>query len=494
MLNKTRFVFFCQRFIYYLFASLMTFILLANINSDIALSNNILFVFAAVIIFFAFVIPDIRKLFSKVGQWLMKSKKFLIVVIASGFLLRLLPILCDFTWILADDQGDCAIHFFGSQQLAFDGMLNPNNARYEAVFIQLYSYTLTLSFFVRIFKNITVAIVFSNILFDAIAIVFLSKVLLLAKKNVNIGIILWCINPFFIVMCWFPMAVTIVNCILMISIYIGYCLLKTNANGKFSIVPALLFGVVIFIGNLFRPLFYVVMIAVLISLFLYMLTHITKIKQTIVIALTIVFVTLLLGEIYYSQFTSVGGFQVPDSKIGWNFFVGANYASKGAWSPEDNYYFWCDLLVNVTPSEAEEILFSQGIERYASMSIYQLFTHIVNKFTVLFADVGNAVRDLRWTFQISDGFYNRVSDSLTVYYLLLITSVFINCYKSVRAKIFSWKQFFPMITFVGFSMAYMLVEVMNRYSSMLVALLIVVIGLQSSSTVADNVGNENALD
>ena len=47
------------------------------------------------------------------------------------------------------DEGDCAVHYFGAQQLAFNGFLNDNNARYEAIFIQLYSYTFILSVFVN---------------------------------------------------------------------------------------------------------------------------------------------------------------------------------------------------------------------------------------------------------------------------------------------------------------------------------------------------------
>lgn len=409
------------------------------------------------------------------------SKKIIIAMFLLGIILRALPLLCDFTWILADNEGDCAVHYFGAQQLAYNGFLNENNARYEAVFIQLYSYTLTLSLFVRIFKDITLAIIVSNILFDTISVVFLSKLLCASKRNSNIGILLWSLNPFFIVMCWMPMAVIVVNTILMVSLYLGFSLLKRNCEQTPTIFCAILFGLSIFVGNLFRPLFYVLLIAEVISLFLYIFSHPQRAKQTVLIIIIIAIFALIPGKIYYQNLTTIGDYEVPDSKAGWNFFVGANFNSQGKWSPEDNYYFWCELIPQMPPSEAEELLFEQGIQRYKAMSPSQFFTHITNKLTVLFADVGNAIRDLKWTFIISDLMYNFLSDTLTIFYLLVTTGVFVYSLHNLRTNTFSPVVFLPVLTFIGFSMAYMLVEVMNRYSSMLVALLIVIIGILPSS-------------
>jgi len=276
------------------------------------------------------------------------------------------------------------------------------------------------------------------------------------------------------------MAVVIVNTLLIVSLYLGFELLKRNSNQSFPFFFSLLFGFSIFVGNLFRPLFYVLLIAEIISLLLYIFSHPQKLRQTTAVILVVLIFALVPGKIYYSQFKSIGDFDVPDSKVGWNFFVGANYDSMGKWSPEDNYYFWCELIPQMSPSEAEDILFKQGIQRYMAMNPSQLFSHITNKLSVLFADVGNAIRDLKWTFQISEKTYNFLSDSVTIFYWFLISFVFLSCLSSVQSKHNSSAVFLSVLTFIGFSMAYMLVEVMNRYSSMLVALLIVITGLQIS--------------
>ena len=480
-------ILFCEKSICYIFCILITYILIININVDSGISYNHIFICSVIFPLFIISFPRIREELKKIVNFIFINKKIIIAIFILGIILRALPVLCDFTWTLIDNQGDCAIHFFGSQQIAFDGFLNDINARYEAIFVQLYSYTLTLSLFVKIFKDITTAIVVSNILFDTISMIFLLKLLTSAKKNGYIGVLLWSLNPFFIVMCWFPMAVVVVNTILIVSISLGYWLLKRISEKKFPVVLAASFGFSIFLGNLFRPLFYVLLIAEIITLILHSFSNTENLKKTIIVVLISTIFALVPGKIYYNQLTSVGNYDVPDSKAGWNFFVGANFESHGKWTPEDNYYFWCELIPQMTPSEAEKLLFEQGIERYKTIGFENIFTHITNKLTVLFADVGNSIRDLKWTFLISESAYNFLSDFLTIYYLFLVLCVFVMSVRNMQLNRLVGAEFLAKLTFIGFSMAYMLVEVMNRYSSMLIALLIVIIVMLT----CDKVSNPN---
>jgi len=149
MILSQKIVIFCERFVYYIFFALLSFILLANINSDSGLPYTFIFICALIVPVLVAHLSCIKKVIKKTITLLYTSKKIIVLIILAGIILRALPLLCDFTWILADNEGDCAVHYFGAQQLAFNGFLNDNNARYEAIFIQLYSYTFILSVFVN---------------------------------------------------------------------------------------------------------------------------------------------------------------------------------------------------------------------------------------------------------------------------------------------------------------------------------------------------------
>lgn len=466
-----RFKTFCERMVFLLFLCITICVLILNIKAEPGLLWGIAFACAAMLCCGHF--PKIKQGIKRGFRFVATSNKVLIAGIVLGILLRALPLLCHFTWILEDNTGDCAIHFFGAQQLAGGG-LTWKNALYESIFVQLYSYTLTLSLFVRLLPDMTTAIVVSNLLFDAVSVVFLVKLLHSTNRNGKLGVLLWCLNPFFIVMCWLPMAVTLVNAIVMASLSFGAWLLKRNEGQKAPFGLAALFGFSVFFGNLYRPLFYVLLIAEVIALILQIFAQPHKAKRTIAVILIVVMLALIPGKIYSSRLTSIGGFQVPQSRAGWNFYVGANFETKGQWSSGDNSFFWDDLIPAMEPEEAEELLFARGVWRYTAMSVPQFVTHMVNKLGVLLADVGNSIHDLKGTFANAGSVYGFLSNSVTVYYWILLVCVFLLLLRVLRQKHMTAETFLPMLAFIGLTMAYLLVEVMNRYSSMLIALLIVI--------------------
>lgn len=469
---------FCESAVFFIYALLIAYILCININAQHIWCCRAGFCCAVALLLGHIHFPASMKKLKMRIHVMLGNNKLLLLSIFVGLILRTIPILCHYTWILEDNQGDCAIHFFGAQQLAYDGFFTDMNARYEATFIQLFSYTKTLSWFVRIFKDITTAIVVTNVLFDTISVVFISMFLHSVNGNMKQGIILWSLNPFFIVMCWLPMAVTVVNTILVVSLSLGGWLLMANKKQEQPYGYAILFGLSIFLGNLFRPLFSVLLIAEVISLLIQILSNPQKVKRTIAVILIIVILAILPGKIYDRQLTTIGGYDVPKNKAGWNFFVGANFESKGKWSSEDNYYFWCELLPETDIDDAENVMFEAGIQRYKAMTPTQFLTHLHNKLTVLLADVGNAIYDIVFAFQSSEStvrFWIFLRNYGTGYFLLLTAGIFMRLLRKVKTHHLPEVTFLPALTFIGLVMAYTLVEVMNRYSSMLVALLIVIV-------------------
>lgn len=108
------------------------------------------------------------------------------------------------------------------------------------------------------------------------------------------------------------------------------------------------------------------------------------------------------------------------------------------------------------------------------MSVPQFATHMFNKLGVLLADVGNSIHDLKRTFANAGSVYGVLSRSINVYYWVLMACIFLLLLRALKQKHTAAEAFLPMLAFIGLTMAYMLVEVMNRYSSMLIALLIVI--------------------
>lgn len=471
---------FSEKIICFLFLLIMSYILLANIKVGMRLPGRCFIGIVIIITYAVFVKSRIR--LEKDSLWysldFSRERILLISGIVLGIILKLLPIWCNFEWILQDNQDDCAVHFFGAQQLMYDGRLSDANAWYESIFLQLYPYTFLLSLFLKFFGNINLAVVFSNILFDSISVFYLSKLLRRLNRKPVMGILVWWLNPFFIVMCWLPMAIVVVNMLLMITIYLGYCLLQVGCNqSRRLLCTAFAFGFFIFIGNLFRPLFYVVLIAEIITILLKIMKNSEKWKLSIVAILITIICALLPGNLYRSSMTELGGYKIPAKQGAWNFFVGANYGTHGAWSPEDwNYFFTIAQKTEYNYSEVMDILMKEGLQRYSDM-IPHIGNHILNKMNILFADVGNSIWNLRWTFQISEEFYSIWSEITTVYYIGLIAILFISCLYRFIHKNIPEETFLIVLTFIGFSMAYVLVEVMNRYISMLFVPLILILGL-----------------
>lgn len=375
---------------------------------------------------------------------------------------------------------DCSVHYFGAQQLAFSGELIPRFAMYESIFPQLYAYTSLLSFFVRIFRDATVAYILSNILFDGISVFFLVQLLKKLKKNPSTGVLFWTLNPCFIIMCWCPMAVVVVNTILIISIYLGYCLLYCEKDRKIGmLIMAALFGVSLFVGNLFRPMFYVLLIAMGIMLMLKIIKKSNEWRMSLAALILAIVFAILPGKLYSHSLTEIGGYEIPENRIGWNFYVGASFESEGKWNSSDHKYFWDELMSSYSISESEEILFREGIERYTEMTPATLISHIMHKLDVLYADVGHSIHNLRQMITFDDNSYRHLAAVTSIGYVFLLCCLAVRYVHQFDKKKLH-VDLFATLSFVGFTMAYMLVEVMNRYVTMPLALMIVVLCLTFS--------------
>ncbi len=419
----------------------------------------------------------------------------LIGAIVVGILARLAFILIAGRYHPPTELSDTGIQWFAAQTWANGESLNIYEGAYEAFFPHLMTYTATLAFFMKIFGASALAIIFSNLLFDLIA-VFALYILLKkwrGKIAAHIGAILWLINPLEILYCGVGMAIVVTNTVLVIILLLAYLgwqsFQKMQRKAFLGLMIAL--GLMISLGNAFRPFFTVFIIALL-MVFVYQL--IRKKVQNIPLAiggLALMLVSTFGGnqliDLGYQQLNS---YHVPGGTgVGWNFLVGANYETHGRYNVED-YQYWLPRMYGDNMDKFREFdepsysvievnddlvglqkeLFARGLERYRQMNLMQLALHMMNKTVILFADATTVTWPFGEAYNIDlwNQYYLAIHSIGTI--LIIICLIFslvflLQNLEKKRAKTPAPDPYllFVSLSFCGLTAASLMVEVMHRY-------------------------------
>ena len=410
-----------------------------------------------------------RSLFSFVRE---NYRICLVVGIIIGVIVRAFPLLLNWTYSCLNDLSDTGVHYYGAQELVA-GVLEGKIINYEKMFPYLYPYTYMLSIFVRItFGNIKMAIILSNIIFDYTGIFLVYKILKMikGKNSAMLGMLLAIMNPFSIVSCWIPLNLILVNLFLLAIIYICIrIIIETNVRKTYF--ECLLLGGVVCIANYFRPVFSVAVIAVIIIL---VIKYIREKNVSLLIAGCIMLGALMLPTaIINGKINNYFEENIMDNASGWSFFVGSNYESKGQWSATDRDYFFGEIVPYYTKNEARSIIMEKGFERYSKYTMSLLANHVANKMSVLFADEGNAIYDIKYCFGISeDSWKYQLLYSIVSFYFVILTifNLVNNFYASNEYDILMFLR----LLVLGFSASFLLVEVMNRYTFIVYPVLIII--------------------
>lgn len=456
----------------------LTLIILA-IALIFSISGGLQFPFIAIVIaILAFLIIKYKKQSLRFAKTIFSNKYIIIAVVVLSIIARLAPLLFNFDYLCENNLSDTGVHYFGAQQLA-QGKLDANIAEYEKTFPYLYPYTLFLSIFYKIFSNINVAIVLSNIILDCLSGIFIY--LLLAKfssSSKKIGIILWSINPFSIIMCWLPLNIVLVNCLITALLLIGSYIL----DGK-STLWSILFGIIIFISNLFRPIFTVLLIALIIAMFCY---NTLNIKKKFICALLILLFAFVPSAILNNVIRERYNDDILGSSGGWSFFVGSNYATYGQWSRTDCDYYWGSIAPkNEKISDAQKEIKRQGVERYKQMGPLKLINHLANKLSVLFQKISTSIYDIRHAFGIADNtmLYKILASLVGIFFSMLVFLTIL--YVQTKSGV-SHLSLFLCLSILGFTAAFLIVEVMNRYSAVFFALLVPLASVSLANLIYDH--------
>lgn len=417
---------------------------------------------------------------------------FMVSLIVVGFLSRFAFLLFQGSFHIDLTLSDTGVHWYGAQQIVELGGLGQEIGEYERLYPYLFSYTGVLSIFMSIFGKAYWSVLLLNIVCDVISCALLYVLFYSWKKNKNVGLLaatLWAINPLQIVFCGLPLAIVVVNMLLIVSVVtIYFSIYCCNKKIRLTVFP-LLAGCMIAVGNAFRPIFIVLLIAYLVYCFLYVLKQKSDLRGLLISCIMMILGYLIVSIVpgfLHRQFNSY--YHGERGRVGWSVFVGANYETMGVWSLDDSCYFFDDVLGERASGDvdvASSMVFNEAIGRYKEMFLnWQIVPHFLNKTSVLFTDVEDSIYDLPYAFNFSkeNSLYMMSQDLILVYYYCIVCVIgwcIVSRIKRGRYGLLSSSfEKFLVIVILGLFAASMLVEAMNRYIlPFIVILLILAIGL-----------------
>ena len=423
-----------------------------------------------------------------------------IIVATMALVARFAPLLFGWDYTLQNDLGDASVHYYGAQQLSH-GWLEDSILEYDQLYPYLYPYSLVLSIFCKIFRNIALATLCSNTIFDIIGAIFIYLFIknISSKRAAAIGMLLYFVNPFSIIMCWMPLSIEIVNTILCITLYLLQTLFKNMHKRKSSIscVLAVATGVLICIGNSFRPIFSVFIVIFILCCPILFAKYFKTTKASdnvckhrINTFLTSIIAPLLIFLLSFT-FTSVAVNRTLASKLatdnlrvsgGWSFYVGSNYATSGTWSRADSQHFFLDIIPTSTSiDDAQSIILNEGIVRYQQLNLAQFINHFANKLNVLFGDSNNSIHDLKSVFGFNgNGWkYKLLQSVVSLFFAIILALSTCFAWNSINDKshVSSLSIVILQLTLLGLTAGLLIVEVMNRYASVFYPVLIIMSAL-----------------
>lgn len=436
---------------------------------------SVVFCFCLLIILYP-KLPFLKLLFQKP----VTTKIFFSIICIIGIILRLLPLLTNMQFSCESLLSDTGVHYYGAQEIV-DGNLGPEITNYDKNFPYLPTYTFILAFFQSIFHNISISIVISNLFFDIISIICFFFILKKLKSRPKLGATIWILSPFSIVMCWLPLNIACVNMILFSAILVfitlnQYLLSLKHPTSKKNVCHLMLLslfcGIMVFIGNALRPIFLVLIIAEIIVLLFLGRKSFNKLLIPILSFIIIICSFGILSTLHNHLLNSWAGENITSHSGGWSFFIGSNYQTSGRWSPDDRDYAFSKEFLDQTKSRSNwhSSLFQEGLSRYVQMGPVGAIRHFTNKTGVIFASQGSSAYDLKNVFGYSEDntTYKIIKNGIAIYCFCLIAICLLFFVRKIKKHYtFSHEELFISLCFLGLTTSLLLVEVMNRYISIL---------------------------
>lgn len=464
-------------------------VIIAVLNSGLSFNYIVLLIISIIIVLLCLKNKHKILIFLKKNKG--KVRVMMVVLIIIGFAMRFSFLLMGDRFSIDSVLSDTGVHWYGAQQIVNDGQFDKEVGDYESIFPYLSAYTGVVSISMSIFGNGYFSVLFLNILFDLVSCLALFILFYKWKGDKDVAIfasMFWALNPLQIVFCSLPLAIIVVNTCVILSILFTYLLFYYRDD----IIKLCLFsavcGIVFAIGNAFRPIFIIFLLATIFYWIMISLKRKSCLKKPVISCLLIIvfyFVAGMLPGIIHTQINPY--YHGEKARPGWGVYVGANYKTKGRWSSDDRDLFFGPVLLEQSNGDVEDAqsrIMSAAIGRYAKIILNgNLVHHFLNKISVVFGDVKNSIYDFPYVFNVSNSnsAYMFIQDLISVFYYLVLFILGYATYRMVRSKEYLEKKGFVnylVVLFVGLFAAYLLVESMNRYCLPFVAILsLIALGL-----------------
>lgn len=410
---------------------------------------------------------------------ILENKIIVIVLVVLAILLRVLLFLFNYSEVYSDE----ATFFYNAMSLSSN--LGINN-KYIAVFPYLFGYIKFLSVFMKFFGTTLYHAIAFNIIIDLFGALFAYLFGKKTFKDNKIGILfllIWLFNPFNIVWCMKILPINIVNTMIIIGLYVFECLLSSFTNKKYLVISIIL-GIILGIGNSFRP----IIIIILIAIFLYYL-YLLKFYQYNLKKIILSFILIILcystyNNLNYKVIEDVTGYTPSKNGSGWSIYVGSNINSNGQWfqEPKLDEFFAKDN--DFSPSEIHKYFLQEGIKNYKNYNLITLSKFMLKKLEVLTNDV------YAYTYNNFVGSVINQSKKYNIvlkyylycfWFLMFIINIFGVC--NLNDKNENMRVIFYRLIFIGLILSHLLVEVSPRYFMPMFVPLMILMGFQIEKTI-----------
>jgi hypothetical protein len=456
---------FCVRSIWALCFALSIWIVLANLymepkNAEAPVIFGLIFLAIGAVLFFP------KQLVWQTIKWLSSHRRVCLGIALAVFVIGLAA---RFGFLVFDyvPRSDPRQFFLNASSLAQNGTLELplEIAKYP----YLLAYNLLLSFSLKLAPGLS-GIIVLNTLSDIVASLLMSQLVWSLTEKRMVGIfaaLIWWISPFNIIFCAISLPVIVVNMLILASLTLLVYLFKNLSKLKTCLPLSLAVGLCLGVTDAFRPLAAVFVIAVIIWYLIYCLRHQHAfILRNCVVSAVLITVTFnAVGYGYQQLVNAVTDLPTNTHKAGWSIYVGSNYDTSGGWdAPAQEYSEELLLQNNGDISVTFEQLQQQGIARWQALGL-KVPDMLFRKSVRLLGDAQNMTYNLDGSFpfwSVQERLLKLVHILCAFYWFVVLAFAVKYLFGRVRFRSLDFSAYLG-ISMTGLFLAYMLVEVANRY-------------------------------
>lgn len=413
----------------------------------------------------------------------------IISIIATGTIARL-----SFLTFEYNPQWDPGTFYWNAQSLSQTGELQQGtngttgitHQTYFAMYPYEMNYTGLLALTNLIFGNSYFSVIILNLIFDLLGatLAFLTIKTLLPKQKYPplLAAAFYFLNPLNVVFSALSLPIIVVNALITLAIFIVIKFLKKGtANYKTPRLLALFatLGITLAIGNGFRPIFIIILIAITLLLIYLIIskqihgkTPITRIICAALLMITSYFATTQLNFALVDHYAKI---PAARSASGWSLYLGSNIDYSGKWAYDSPDQTVRSNLWQKHPTDMQAVhneLTRLALARYQQNGIAGNLNLYINKALIASGDQANS------TYNIASSLVNypettqKITSEITkIFTLALAALLLINIAKN-WGKTHTNIWIFLTLIIVGFFLSCLLVEVKNRYFTILLPPLI----------------------